>query len=269
MIEENTPIQSRLHFAKMIAFEAGKILMRFHGKISGSDHKGKIDLVSVADRASEEYLTKRIWERFQNDAILAEESGAHEGDSEYTWIIDPLDGTTNFVHGHPMFAVSLAVVTKSGTEAGVIYLPVTRELFFGLRGEGAFGPAGRLQVSAPETLAASLSCTGFPYNRREVIETLLEDVRRLINHCQGFRRMGSACVDLAYVAAGRYDCFVERNLKPWDTAAGALLVTEAGGRVSTFDGSPFDPFGPELAASNGKVHEELLTVLFSDRPATA
>ena len=261
---ENTPASERLNFAKVIAFDAGKILLKHYGNLSGYDHKGKVNLVSAADRAADEYLTARIQERFPADAVLAEESGVHSGQSPYTWIIDPLDGTTNFVHGHPMFGVSLAVAGDDGVEVGVIYLPVTRELFFATRGGGASGPAGPLQVSAQQALSGALSCTGFPYDRREIIDTLLEDVRRLVDNCQGFRRMGSACVDLAYVAAGRYDCFVERNLKPWDVAAGALLVTEAGGRMSDFSGGPFDPFGNELVATNGHVHDEFLKVLFRD-----
>lgn len=262
---EHSPATDRLNFAKVIAFDAGKILLKHFGHLAGYDHKGKVNLVSAADRAADEYLTARIKERFPHDAMLAEESGEYLGKSSYTWIIDPLDGTTNFVHGHPMFGVSLAVVGPAGIEAGVIYLPVTRELFSATRGGGAFGPGGRLHVSAQRDLANALSCTGFPYDRREVIDTLLEDVRRLVNNCQGFRRMGSACVDLAYVASGRYDCFVERNLKPWDVAAGALLVTEAGGRMSDFSGGPFDPFGNELVATNGHIHDEFLKILFADR----
>ncbi len=263
---ESRPVIDRLNFAKVIAFDAGKILMQHFGHLAGYDHKGKVNLVSAADRAADEYLTGRIRGRFPEDAMLAEESGEYLGSSAYTWIIDPLDGTTNFVHGHPMFGISLAVAGTDGVDAGVIYLPVTRELFYAVRGGGARGPAGPLQVSAQPDLSGALSCTGFPYDRREIIDTLLEDVRRLVNDCQGFRRMGSACVDLAYVAAGRYDCFVERNLKPWDVAAGALLVTEAGGRMSDFSGGPFDPFGNELVATNGHVHDEFLKILFADRP---
>ncbi len=263
-MSNHTPVSERLNFAKVIAFDAGKILLKYYGNLAGYDHKGKVNLVSAADRAADEYLTARIQERFPDDAILAEESGEYSGKSAYTWIVDPLDGTTNFVHGHPMFGVSLAVAGADGVEAGVIYMPVTRELFFATKGGGAFGPAGPLQVSQQTELSGSLSCTGFPYDRREIIDTLLEDVRRLVDNCQGFRRMGSACVDLAYVAAGRYDCFVERNLKPWDVAAGALLVTEAGGRMSDFAGGPFDPYGIELVATNGQVHDEFLKVLFRD-----
>jgi myo-inositol-1(or 4)-monophosphatase len=258
-------VTERLNFAKVIAFEAGKILMGHFGHLAGYDFKGKVDLVSAADRASEDFLKARILERFPDDAILAEESGASPGASDVTWIIDPLDGTTNFVHGHPMFAVSLAISGPRGVDAGVIYLPVTRELFFAQRGEGAMGPGGRLTVSSPQSLGEALASTGFPYHRREIMDTLLEDVRRLMDSCQGFRRMGSACVDLAYVAAGRYDCYVERHLKPWDTAAGALLVSEAGGRVTNFSGGDFDPFGPELVATNGHTHDELLRVLFDRR----
>jgi myo-inositol-1(or 4)-monophosphatase len=260
-----TPVEERLNVAKMLAYDAGKILLRHRGRLSGYEHKGKIDLVTAADRESEKFLVTRLQDRFPGDGILAEEGSEFASENGFGWIIDPLDGTTNFVHGHPMFAVAIAITKNGLIEAGVTYIPVTRELFFAGRGMGAFGPSGALHVSQAQRLEQALTSTGFPYNRRDLLDVLVTDVRRLVANSQGFRRMGSACIDLAYVAAGRYDAFVERNLKPWDTAAGAILVEEAGGRVSTFSGGPFDPFGPELAATNGLIHEELLNVLYGDR----
>jgi myo-inositol-1(or 4)-monophosphatase len=256
----------RLALAKAAAYDAGKILLKFWGRLSGYDRKGNLDLVSEADRASEQYLLERILGRFPADSVIGEESGTREGDSGYSWIVDPLDGTTNFVHGHPIFAVSIAVADRSGTQAGVIYLPTTRELFWGARGMGAWRNETRLSVSGTGELNDSLIATGHPYNRRQVVETILEDWRRMILHVQGVRRMGAAAVDLAFVAAGRFDGFWERGLKPWDTAAGQLLVEEAGGRVTGFSGQEYSPFNPDITASNGRIHDRLLDALFSGRP---
>ncbi len=256
----------RLALAKAAAYDAGKILMKFWGRLAGYDRKGNLDLVSEADRASEQYLLDRILGRFPADSVIGEESGTREGDSGYSWIVDPLDGTTNFVHGHPIFAVSIAVAARGGTTAGVVYMPTTRELFWGARGLGAWRNETRLSVTATNDLNDALIATGHPYNRRQVVETILEDWRRMILNVQGVRRMGAAAVDLAFVAAGRFDGFWERGLKPWDTAAGQLLVEEAGGRVTSFAGQEYTPFNPDIVASNARIHDRLLHALFSDRP---
>jgi len=256
----------RLALAKAMAWDAGKILMKYWGRLSGYEHKGNLDLVSEADRASEQYLLDRILDRFPSDSVIGEESGTREGNSGFSWIVDPLDGTTNFVHGQPCFAVSIAVAHGGSTQVGVIYLPTTRELFWGQRGQGAWRNETRLAVSGTAVLNDSLVATGHPYNRRQVVETILEDWRRMILNVQGVRRMGAAAVDLAFVAAGRFDGFWERGLKPWDTAAGQLLVEEAGGRVTGFAGQEYTPFSPDIVASNGHIHEPLLAALFSGRP---
>jgi len=256
----------RLALAKAAAWDAGKILMKHWGRLSGYDRKGNLDLVSEADRASERYLIDRFLDRFPADCIVGEESGTREGSSGWSFIVDPLDGTTNFVHGHPIFAVSIAIASGGRTRGGVVYLPVTRELFWAGQGMGAWRNETRLSVTTSGDLNESLVATGHPYNRRQVVETILEDWRRMILNVQGVRRMGAAAVDLAFVAAGRFDGFWERGLKPWDTAAGQLLVEEAGGRVTGFAGQEYTPFNPDIVASNGRIHDRLLSALFSGRP---
>jgi len=258
-------VAGRLDLACELALGAGDVLGQYWGRLSGYDRKGSVDLVSQADRASEEYLKSSLNRSFPDDAVVAEESGSSVGSTGYTWIIDPLDGTTNFVHGHPMYAVSIALSSPRGMEVGVIYVPPMRELFYCSRGQGAFGPDGPISVSSVATLSGALLTTGFPYNRRDIAPTLMEDVTRMMRAGQGIRRMGAAAVDMAYVACGRYDGFVERGLKAWDTAAGMLLVEEAGGRVTNFGGARHDPFEPEVVATNGLLHDALLNVVFDGR----
>ena len=258
-------VLERLNFAKMLAFDAGKLVMKYYGNLSSYDHKGKVDLVSEADQASEALITDALSSRFAGDAILGEEKGVSEGENSFRWLVDPLDGTTNFVHAHPMFAVSFGLELHQRTVAGVVYIPSSRELFYASRGGGAFGPGGAIKVSSTTSLGASLVATGLPYNRREIVDVLLEDWRRSILNTQGTRRMGAAAVDLVYLACGRYDGFWERGLKPWDTSAGALIIEEAGGVVTDFAGEQFSPYGDLIAASNGLIHDELLKTLFEDR----
>jgi len=262
----NDDVSARLNAAKVVAFDAGKLLMKYFGKLSGYQHKGNVDLVTDADRTCEAFIAGQLTSRFPRDSMLGEESGERQGSSAYTWIVDPLDGTTNFVHAHPVFAVSMALEdTVAGqVRAGVVYLPATRELFWARQGQGAHGPAGRLSVSETGHLSDALVATGLPYNRRAPgpLDRILNDWRRMVPAVQGVRRMGAASVDLVYVACGRYDAFFERDLKAWDTAAGAFIVREAGGRTTDFSGRPADPFVPEIVASNGRVHEEFLHILF-------
>ncbi len=261
----NAGILERLNFAKMVAFDAGKLVMRYYGNLSSYDHKGKVDLVSEADKASEALITDAITSRFSTDAILGEETGESEGEGSYRWLVDPLDGTTNFVHAHPMFAISFGLEFRRKTVAGIVYIPSTRELFYAHKGGGAYGPGGSIKVSSTTSLGASLVATGLPYHRREIVDVLLEDWRRSILNSQGTRRMGAAAVDLVYLACGRYDGFWERGLKPWDTSAGALIIEEAGGVVTDFSGGEFSPYADRIVASNGLIHDELLKTLFEGR----
>lgn len=258
-------VEQRLKTAKMAAFDAGKLLMRYWGNLPGYDRKDKVNLVSVADRESEALVLAAFTNRWPEDAILGEETGEQKGTSGFRWVVDPLDGTTNFVHSHPLFAVSLALEFQAKTIAGVIYLPATRELFFARRDGGAFGPGGAISCSAITDLNSALVGTGLPYRRREMLDILMEDWRRAISSAQGLRRMGAAAVDLVYLACGRTDGYWERELKPWDTAAGTIIVEEAGGTVTDFSGGPYSPYEDAIAASNGHIHAQLLQSLFGDR----
>lgn len=247
-----------------IAREAGQFLRKkFHSHFTVS-HKGTVDLVTDADIAAEEMIVSRIKSAFPNHSILAEEkhNTGHEGaDSSCKWIIDPLDGTTNFAHGYPVFSVSIGLEVAGELELGIVYDPTRDEMFTASRGSGAFCNGVLLHVSRTESLVSSLLATGFPYD----IQTSKQD--NLNNFCafavrtQGIRRAGSAAIDLCYVAAGRFDGFWELKLNPWDCAAGFLMVREAKGRVSNFRGRPASIYGREVVASNGFIHEEMIDVL--------
>ncbi len=230
---------------------AGKILAEAFDKRRTIDFKGKIDLVTDADRASEAELVRYVRERFPDHAILAEESGLRRGDG-LRWIIDPLDGTTNYSHRVPHFAVSIAVASTDGLLVGVVYDPLRRELFSAAQGRGATLNGHPIRVSDVTSLEEALLCSGFPYDVRENPEAPLGLFNRFTKRAQGVRRFGSAALDLAYVAAGRFDGFFELGLKPWDIAAGALLVQEAGGTIMRIDGAPFDlTFGDVIAGGRG------------------
>lgn len=244
---------------------AAKLLMGYHGKLRTFERKGAVDLVTQADKESEALILGELGEAFPDDSVITEETGEHRRRGEYTWCLDPLDGTTNFVHGHPAFAVSLGLSWGGRWVAGIIVLPYFGKTFHAVHGEGAWGPEGRLGVSKTKSLADGLIATGFPYRREEIVDDLLEDWRRLTGRCHGVRCGGAAAVDLVFVATGRYDGYFERELAPWDTAAGAVLVREAGGCVSDFQGGSFDPFEGNFLSTNGLVHQELLERLFGNR----
>ena len=253
-----------LNFAIEIAREAGRILTERMGPRLQVSNKGVIDLVTEADLAAERLIIERIQSYYPRHSILAEESGAtdtvaHGG--EWKWIIDPLDGTTNYAHGYPCFCVSIALERKRGELViGVIYDPLRDELFAAERGEGATLNGRRIRVSEVDDLNRAMVCTGFPYNVREEAD-FGRHFTNFIMHAQSVRRDGSAALDLAYVACGRFDGFWEEGLRPWDVAAGVLLIEEAGGRVTHYDGKPFNIYTPPIVASNGLVHEEMMRVL--------
>jgi myo-inositol-1(or 4)-monophosphatase len=193
--------------------------------------------------------------------VLAEESGASaEGQSEWRWIIDPLDGTTNYAHGYPCFCVSIALEQAGTLELGVIYDPLREELFAARRGDGATLNGRPIRVSEVSEMNRAMLCTGFPYNVRER-DDFARHFSNFIMRAQAVRRDGSAALDLAYVACGRFDGFWEEGLRPWDVAAGVLLIQEAGGRSSHYDGAPFDIYTPPIIASNGLIHEEMMSIL--------
>ncbi len=245
------------------ARDAGRELAERFGRALEISNKGDIDLVTEADLAAERLIVERIRNYYPRHAILAEESGASAHDlnaSEYRWIIDPLDGTTNYAHGYPCFCVSIALARGDELLIGVVYDPTRDELFAAERGAGATLNDRPIRVSEIDDLNRAMLCTGFPYDVRERGD-FARHFANFIMRAQAVRRDGSAALDLAYVACGRFDGFWEEGLRPWDVAAGVLLVEEAGGRVSRYDGTRFDIFTPPIIASNGLVHEAMMRVL--------
>jgi myo-inositol-1(or 4)-monophosphatase len=242
-------------FMQETAREAGELLLSYFGKVA-IEYKGDVDLVTEADRKSEKLIIERLKSRWPAHDITAEESARTATGSEYRWYIDPLDGTTNFAHGYPVFCVSIAVDHKGERIAGVIYDPTRKEMFSAEKGGGAEMNGRKIHVSKTGRLAESLLSTGFPSHKRHKNPNI-HFYHQLSLRTHGVRRAGSAALDLAYVACGRYDGFWEFNLNPWDTAAGVLLVEEAGGQVSGFLGDPFDIASREVMASNKVLHPEL------------
>jgi myo-inositol-1(or 4)-monophosphatase len=252
-----------LNFAIQTARDAGRVLAEKFGRALQVSNKGDIDLVTEADLAAELLIVERIRSYHPRHAILAEESGEsarEDQPSEYKWIVDPLDGTTNYAHGYPCFCVSVALEQAGEVVIGVVYDPVREELFAAERGGGATLNGRRVRVSDVEDLNAAMVCTGFPYDVRDRGD-FARHFRNFIMRAQAVRRDGSAALDLAYVAAGRFDGFWEEGLRAWDVAAGKLLVEEAGGRVSRYDGSPFRIYEPPILASNGLLHDAMMRVL--------
>jgi myo-inositol-1(or 4)-monophosphatase len=250
--------QSEL-LARMTAIsrEAGRLIMTYFERRIGYEYKGDVDLVTEADRASEKLIVERIRQHFPSHDIVGEEGTRKDTGSDYRWYVDPLDGTTNFAHGYPVFCVSLGVEGTDGIVAGVLYDPTRDELFAAEKGSGASLNGRPIQVSKTKKLSESLLATGFPSHKRHKNPNI-HFYHQLTLRSHGLRRAGSAALDLANVASGRYDGFWEFNLNPWDTAAGVLLVTEAGGTVSRFDGSPWRIDSSETLASNGILHKELM-----------
>ncbi|MGD0366644.1 MAG: inositol monophosphatase family protein [Acidobacteriaceae bacterium] len=249
-----------------IALEAGALTREYFERGVATEYKGDVDLVTEADRASEKLITERLSAVFPDHGIYGEEGVRRRMDSEYRWYVDPLDGTTNFAHGFPVFCVSLGLEQRqtrlaAGEDgeliAGVIYDPMRDELFLTQKGQGAWLNGRRVHVSGTKHLAEALLATGFPSRKRHVSPNI-HFYQELTLRSHGVRRAGSAALDLAYTACGRMDAFWEFYLNPWDTAAGALLVKEAGGAITRFDGTPFRLDSSEVLATNGLLHEEVM-----------
>lgn len=249
-----------LDFAIELATSAGDVIKHDMAREKQVELKSRANLVTVADKESEALIIRRINERYPNHAVLAEESGA-SGSGEGKWIIDPLDGTTNFAHQYPFFSVSIAFEQRGEILCGAVYDPVRDETFSGARGLGSFVNGQRIRVSGVERLGSGLLLTGFPYGVREKIRLAMSQFETFIIESQAVRRGGSAALDLCYLAMSRCDGFWELDLHPWDTAAGRVIVEEAGGRVTDFKGNPFSVYGKDILASNGKIHEEMMAVL--------
>jgi len=243
--------------------ESGEIQKEWLRKDKRIEFKGAINLVTEVDRRCEQRIVEIITKALPEHNILTEETPMPELPSPYRWIIDPLDGTTNYAHGYPCFCTSIALELEGKIVLGAIYDPLLDELFTAQKGKGAFLNGERIAVSATDRLTNALICTGFPYDLRESTVNNLDHFNNLIMEARAIRRDGSAALDLCYVAAGRFDGFWELKLQPWDVAAGKLLVEEAGGTVTDFRGDPLDIYGQQLLASNGRIHEEMIRVLQS------
>jgi myo-inositol-1(or 4)-monophosphatase len=243
------------------AYQGAEALRARFGKLTEIRKKGAIDLVTEADTASEGAIIQTLRQAFPEHAFMAEESGETAGDRDCLWIIDPLDGTTNFAHQIALFAVSIAFAHQGRLAIGVVLNPLSGELFSAVEGRGASLNGRPIQVSPVSALRESLLVTGFPYNLAETMPALMGRFARCLEASQGVRRLGAAALDLCYVADGRFEAFWEENLKPWDTAAGVVIVREAGGVVTDFSNRPFTPQYPEILASNGRVHQAMIAQL--------
>jgi myo-inositol-1(or 4)-monophosphatase len=278
-------LEAVARIGRQAALAAGAVMRQNYLKPHRVTLKGAIDPVTETDYQAQEIILAIIRQAFPDHGFLAEERGG-EGLSEQAppaeaaagsagpaweddpaappacrWIIDPLDGTVNFAHGFPMFCVSIAFEAEGSLAYGVIYDPLRDELFEARTGAGARLNGAPIRVSATNRLQAALVATGFPYDIRERLPETMGRMGRILGAVQGLRRAGSAALDMCYVACGRFDGFYEENLKPWDTAAGLLMIEEAGGRITTFNGGAYDIYSPNILASNGALHEDLLTCL--------
>lgn len=249
-----------LQVARDTAVEAGRLLVEEFHRPRVVEYKTDVDLVTQADRKSEALIVERLHTYFPQHAIVAEEGSRREAASDFCWHVDPLDGTTNFAHGYPLFSVSLALTHGNEILVGVVYDPMHEEMFHAVQGEGAWLNQRPVRVSSAPLLSESLVATGFPTRKRHRHPNLAYFHRfTMLTH--GVRRDGSAALDLCYVACGRFDGFWELNLNPWDTAAGVLLVREARGQVTDFEGRPFRLDDEEILATNGRIHAEMRQVL--------
>ncbi len=253
-----------LNVAREAALTAGNYLKKCFGRESGIEYKGDINLVTERDKESQKIIYKMIKENFPLHSILGEEDLNVEKDKEMLWLIDPIDGTTNFARSLPAFCVSIAFMREGRVQMGVVYIPLLDEMFYAVRGSGAFLNKKPIHVSKEKGIGKSLLATGFPYDRRESKINNVDHFNKFIVRALGIRRMGAAAMDICYTAAGRFDGFWELKLFPWDTAAGLLMVEEAGGKVTDFSGNPFDPFMKECIASNGLIHSQMIEIIHSE-----
>ena len=264
-MRRSDPESNFLNVAVRACRAAGRIQRAAFGTAPAVEHKGEIDLVTAIDQASEKAILAIIGRAFPEHGILAEESAPRTGDAEHLWVVDPLDGTTNYSRGFPYFCVSVALARAGRVIVAAVYQPLLDELFTAIRGRGAFLNGKPLRVSGQARLDQAFLATGFPYDIRRGRRTNLDHFTNFATRCLAIRRAGAAALDLAYVAAGRFDGFWELKLRPWDIAAASLLVEEAGGRISGLSGRPWRLAVRDIVASNGQVHGEMLAVLRTQR----
>ena len=254
-----------LAHAKRVGIEAAyagaQVLRDRFGNISQINKKGPFDLLTEADTASEKQILRILRKAFPDHAILAEESGANKGTAEFQWLIDPLDGTANYAHQLPFFSISIALAMRDEIVLGLVLNPMDGELFSAISGTGAELNGKPIKVSSTPSVFESLLVTGFPYDVNEIVEPVMNRFSVLQQGSQGVRRLGSAALDICYVACGRFEGFWEQNLKPWDKAAGAIIATEAGAEITDFSNRPFAINQNEILVTNGSIHQEMLSLL--------
>jgi len=250
-----------LEVAEKAAREAGVILLENLGKVKEIEFKAKNSLVTEVDKLSEEIIISNIKSSFPEHAIFAEESGRDSSESEHVWLIDPIDGTTNYAHAYPFFSISIALEINGELEVGLVYDPVKDEMFTAEKGKGAFLNGESITVSKSHAIEHSHVCTGFMHEVEWMVEANIKHFGNFIRRARAVRRDGSAALDLCYVACGRFDGFWELGLNPWDTAAAVLILKEAGGQVSTFTGDKYSIYEKEILASNSIVHEQMIEIL--------
>ena len=256
-----------LNTAREAALKAGEIHLKYYGKKKHINHKiNEFDLVTNVDRESEDIIIDTISKSFPNHSYLAEEAHHIDNTSDFQWVIDPLDGTTNYAHNFPQFCVSIGLIYQGELRLGVVYDALKKEFFHAIKGEGAFLNNKSIEVSTVKTLSASLLSTGFPYDRSDKKTNNLNYFERFVYKTQGIRRPGAAALDLCYLACGRYDGFWELGLAPWDTAAGTVIVREAGGIVTNFFSNTYDIFQQNIIASNKYIYDEMSQIIKETSP---
>jgi len=255
-------MKSYLDIALEAGAKAGDIIRENFHKKKLIDYKGRINLVTNVDKEAEKEVIETISKYYPEHNILTEETEyAQDASQPFRWVIDPLDGMTNYVHGFPFVCVSIALQRNNESIVGVVYNPILNELFYAEKGNGSFRNSEPISVSDNADFSKSLLATGFPYDMLNEKKNNIRNFSKMIKKCRGIRRPGAATLDMCYVACGIFDGYWELELFPWDTAAGIVILEEAGGKVTKFDGSKFSIFDKEIVASNGKVHGELLRVL--------
>ena len=251
-----------LDFAKKIALESGKVLNNYFGNIKSINKKTtSIDLVTEADLSSEKILIDKIQKKYPDHTIITEESHLKDKNSDFRWIIDPLDGTTNFVHNLPIFAVSIGLQYKEKTILGVVYNPAADKMFYASNNNGAYLNEKTINISLSNTLSDSLIVTGFPYIHDKRWDVSFDIFKTIYSKTRGVRRLGAAALDLCFVAMGRFEGFYEFNLKPWDICAGSIIAEEAGAKVTDWNNENLPFSGERILATNGKIHQEMVAIL--------
>lgn len=243
------------------AVSSAEILMHYFNNGFEISKKGIVDIVTQADKESEDNIITIIKKNFKDHGILGEETGWNNEQSSYTWIIDPLDGTTNFAAGLPVFSISIALYKEKKPLFGIVHDPVKNHTYLGIKGKGSFLNDEKISVSNEVSIEDTLIATGFPYNFKEILPELKNRFFSVLNHVRGVRRLGSAALDLCYLSCGVFDGFFEQNLKPWDTAAGIIIAEEAGAKITDFSGNEFNPFSSEILATNSLIHEKMVSIL--------